>query len=714
MIFKTTTITSWLSGTSNSINDEIIQPFQNAEQVIWKYNQAIQHNSLTQQGWERLLAQSDDGLKSYLTSIKGTSASMIGYTTSLQGNIVGLKKVSSAITQYNSLTITGTSEQNMFAMAVSTTNGKLGSYLTSLNGAKATLGGYTVSLFSATAKTIALKAATLALNTAMTMGISVAISAVIEGIQYLCNANERYIESQKQIIDKTTENIQKYEDEITSLNALQSKLEDAKGDKTELAKIQNELNAAIGNTPELLNTESNAYEVANQKIEDRIERLKELRELELERKITAQKEIFNNSKVSNEWGFDHKFDYFSDHKLKLTSRNNSDEDFFKYIDDDLKNRYVSLQELFNNLIKNNYGDGKKSYAEIWKELIDSYGGAFFDTSEIQTFFDEQSSIAKELLKEYIDNSDSIFSKEELNSIIENLVESGYAQDLEGIRSVITSLVKNDDLKSTIDEYYNSLFDENIDSDKLYQKIKSQFDELSNKYPELQNILNNFFNNIGTDIKNGVENTIENVEKITTISGILEKFGQTEAIDEYKDKVSSLQSYLEKLEDGNFSPVDAEALANEFNIVGDTAEECIDKINAKIQSEKNNIIAIIDDIIKQGLADGSIGDAELEKLRSYRDILAEIADVNLDNQLSLKTGNALADVQSLSQGLDQLDKIYADILDKEDFDWSSILNNDGFKEAFGTYTDEYENFINTVSKSPNDINACQDAFNKTTV
>lgn len=202
-------------------------------------------------------------------------------------------------------------------------------------------------------------------------------------------------------------------------------------------------------------------------------------------------------------------------------------------------------------------------------------------------------------------------------------------------------------------------------------------------------------------------------KITTISGILEKFGQTEAIDEYKDKISSLQSYLEKLEDGNFAPIDSEALANEFNIVGDTAEECIDKINAKIQSEKNNIIAIIDDIIKQGLADGSIGDAELERLRSYRDILAEIADVNLDNQLSLKTGNALADIQSLSQGLDQLDKIYADILDKEDFDFSSILNNDGFKEAFGAYTEEYDNFINTVSKSPDDINACQDAFNKLT-
>lgn len=84
---------------STSINNEIIQPFQNAEQVIWEYNQAIQHNSLTQQGWERLLAQLDDSLKAYLTSIKGSTASITGYNVSLQGNITGFKKVSSAISE---------------------------------------------------------------------------------------------------------------------------------------------------------------------------------------------------------------------------------------------------------------------------------------------------------------------------------------------------------------------------------------------------------------------------------------------------------------------------------------------------------------------------------------------------------------------------------------------------------------------------------------
>ena len=211
-----------------------------------------------------------------------------------------------------------------------------------------------------------------------------------------------------------------------------------------------------------------------------------------------------------------------------------------------------------------------------------------------------------------------------------------------------------------------------------------------------------------------QDILKDTEKITTISEILEKFGQSETIDEYKDKISSLQSYLKKLEDGDYSPADLESLAEEFDIIGNTVEERIDKINDKIQKERFDIVAIIDDIIAKGLADGSLDDAELEKLRSYKNILKDIADINLDKSINFNlSGNPLADVQKLSQGLDQLDKIYADILDKEEFDWSSILNNDQFNEQFSAYTDEYENFINTVAKSPDDINACQDAFNKLT-
>ena len=201
MIFKQETVKSWFTGINSSINNEVIKPFQNAEQVIWKYNQAIEHNSLTQNGWNRLLTQSDDGLKLYLTSIKGTTASMTGYTTSLQNNITGLKKVSSAIAQYNSIASTGTINQTAFANIVSTTNTKLGNYLADLNGAKANLGGYAVSLVGATAKTIALQFATIALNTAISMGASFIISGIVSAISSWIHKTENMISASEEALN---------------------------------------------------------------------------------------------------------------------------------------------------------------------------------------------------------------------------------------------------------------------------------------------------------------------------------------------------------------------------------------------------------------------------------------------------------------------------------------------------------------------------------
>ncbi len=201
MIFKQETIKSWFTGINSSINNEVVKPFQNAEQIIWKYNQAIEHNSLTQNGWNRILAQSDDSLKMYLTSIKGTAASITEYTTSLQGNITGFKKVSSAITQYNSIASTGTANQTTFANAVSATNNKLGNYLVGLNGAKASIGGYALSLIGATSKTIALQFATIALNSAITFGTSLIISGIVSAISSWIHKTENMISTSEDALD---------------------------------------------------------------------------------------------------------------------------------------------------------------------------------------------------------------------------------------------------------------------------------------------------------------------------------------------------------------------------------------------------------------------------------------------------------------------------------------------------------------------------------
>lgn len=202
MIFKQETIKSWFSGVGTSVNNEIVQPFQNANSVISKYNLAIQHNSLTQQGWEKLLAQSDDSLKAYLTSIKGSTASIAGYNISLQGSITGFTKVSNAIKEYNALGAVGLKEQQTFATAVDTTNSKLGAYLIGLNGSTAGLRGYGVSLVASAAKTIGLTVATTALNAAMAMDISVIVTGLISVFTAWINKSEEITEKAQEAADK--------------------------------------------------------------------------------------------------------------------------------------------------------------------------------------------------------------------------------------------------------------------------------------------------------------------------------------------------------------------------------------------------------------------------------------------------------------------------------------------------------------------------------
>ena len=261
MIFKQETIQSLFTGVSSSVNSQIIKPFANAEQVIWKYNQAIQHNSLTQKGWERLLAQSDDSMRAYLTSIKGSTASMTGYTTSLQGNITGFKKVSSAISQYNTLSSQGVVEQKTFPTAVSTTNGKLGTYLSGLNGAKASMGGYVKSLITAKAASIGLKVATVALNASFSMGISLLVSKLISSITEYSERISTAAEKAGEALDTAKSNVKELNSLIKEYNDLQISGE---WDNTSIEtkkQLQKDINA-------LLDDEAGKLDIVNGKYEE--------------------------------------------------------------------------------------------------------------------------------------------------------------------------------------------------------------------------------------------------------------------------------------------------------------------------------------------------------------------------------------------------------------------------------------------------------------
>lgn len=222
---------SWFAGTASSVNSEIITPFKDAKDIIDIYNDCIQTNTLTSENWNSILSMCDDSLSSYLNQIKGLEASMTGYSVSLQGNITGYAKITQAMKRYNALGAVSQKEQQNFATAVSLTNTKFGSYLTGLNGAKASLSGYVVSLIASTAKTVGLTIATTALNAALTFGISTIITGVVSAFGTWINSSK-----------KITEAAEKAKDKISSINDdLKTNTETVKNAKQRYAELAQEV-----------------------------------------------------------------------------------------------------------------------------------------------------------------------------------------------------------------------------------------------------------------------------------------------------------------------------------------------------------------------------------------------------------------------------------------------------------------------------------------
>ena len=77
-----------------------------------------------------------------------------------------------------------------------------------------------------------------------------------------------------------------------------------------------------------------------------------------------------------------------------------------------------------------------------------------------------------------------------------------------------------------------------------------------------------------------------------------------------------------------------------------------------------------------------------------------------------TESTINDLNALSKGFEQLDKIYKDVTDGGAFDVSLIADNKDFKESFSSIK-SYTDFLRTIVKYPDDIQKCQDAFNQLT-
>ena len=177
------------------------------------------------------------------------------------------------------------------------------------------------------------------------------------------------------------------------------------------------------------------------------------------------------------------------------------------------------------------------------------------------------------------------------------------------------------------------------------------------------------------------------------------------IDKYASKINTIEEYLDKLRDGTYTKLDLIEIGKEFGIADKNLNIVQAKLEALATSELQDIIDEIEEM-KQGIDDPEVIQ-QLDEITNSCEALRNQA-VETDNALE-QIGEVKSDIWGSKSGIDKLSAIYKDIKDGADFDWSSIVNNNEFREEFSRFETEYNDFINGVFAHPKNIEANKKAF-----
>lgn len=234
---------------ANKFSEALINESANVRNAVGQYVNAIASGKMSvQEAYKSYISMLDDNTRRLVRSYDMSNAANMSdkekeqlATQAGQQKLIdqvaldaqnkSLKNSWSMIKQFNNESLRGGLSQKQFADTVSQSNVVLGRYLQNCVGGSASTKVYTATLIGAKAATIGLQLASMALNMALTMGVGVALSALIGLIDNAVHANEKLAES----VDET---ISKYEEQKEALNEAKTILSETVGDDGEITRYQ--------------------------------------------------------------------------------------------------------------------------------------------------------------------------------------------------------------------------------------------------------------------------------------------------------------------------------------------------------------------------------------------------------------------------------------------------------------------------------------------
>ena len=504
----------------------------------------------------------------------------------LQGNFMGInitayktqikhfRDAKVAMASWNNSLIDGTANVNNFNNATVQNNEQLKAYLqTTSADAPASLNGYIAYLNAAGISTDALRLKTILLNSAISMGIGVAIQVAVQGITYLIQREEKlrqvteeaanaYKESSKSIDDY----ISKYQELHKALIAAQGNEEETYSIKKQLLELQTELNDKFGDEYGAINLVTEAYK-------DQTEVIKALNKETAQRFLNENKEGIDKSEKEMTKERHYNLSYTG-----LVGNTDKGE-ALKEIAEKYKGQGITLLD--------EYGDG--SYLQFSIHL-DADAQSAYET--INAFENDLRDKAKELGNEHMFDDVLNVSSNSLNKAKETIEKYG-----DTYRQALTAEIVSDDDKA-------KTYGEALKAVEAYNEAVLRSE---NPYDD-QNVVQ-AKENLDA-IKTSIQDNEAEWGKYSSLFD--DVFGQADTrLLEFNEALktdSRLKELAENLE--GLSDIDLKAL-NEN--VGDN--NSFDKLKEAAAGYKINVDELIDALVRLGYVQGEIKSTVLDTTES---------------------------------------------------------------------------------------------------
>lgn len=520
-------------------------------------------------------------------------------------------------------------------------------YAVSIGKGKASLTGYTTSLLTSKIATIGMTAATIALNAAITAGLTIAITWLVKKITDTINAQENYIKQQDEIKEKAEDNANAIQEEITQLDELKKQYEELanKSDRTseedeKIYELQENINNLIKDSgvqvdlvTEKVNEQGEKVLEVNTAYDEQLEKIKSIRnELEKEKvnelKTSMEaskksvkelkKEIDNLSKTvptqfkTDKYGTDLISGFFSGDATRLVNISEGLEeanielkDFYglwETLPDEIKNSKIDIQ--LKSVLQNmdtdtavKFLDNLRTELQLLKNPSDNVKKAITEIGNVIDRYQAKVQEAKEATEAY---------KEALRELYTGMgFVTDYSETLRNVWGSYSDFEEPKKLIESIEDINTSFSTGKIDIEEYFDVIQQKISEidLSKEGEELeayQAIFSMTAQSMGSAIEtiragfetDAIDFTDYSKQITEAAENMLELYAKQAELtkdeeNQWKNNSQQVDEYATSLQNGIQTIQDMDEVLNvlheNMNILGTAASSIID--DGKIQAQE---------------------------------------------------------------------------------------------------------------------------------